>query len=406
MMQADDPRLIEAKAKSVDEVLSLLKITDLRKTPNPREMTGPCPACGMTGHNPKGGLPDRFNINLTTGAFFCRKGCMKGGDVIALVRAVENCSFREALTFLCGEAPIHETEEKRRAREKKQAALAAELEKKARETERAAARYRERAIDRARTIWRSARPGHLGVVAAYLRARGIDPERLGSIPAALRFIADHPYVKTIDGQAVTLHRGPCMIAGILDMAGDLTAVHQTWVSATPPHGKAKIAHDETPHAAKLVRGAKKSGAIRLITPPGAETLVMGEGIETTLSAAVADAVPGAAYWSGVDLGNMSGIMQRVAGTRWSGLPDMADTRAFVPPAWVKRLIFIMDGDSAHGPTRAQLESGLRRAMALRPGLRGQIVHAGEGVDLNDVLVGAAPPAPHNAATGEGDSHDD
>jgi hypothetical protein len=31
---------------------------------------------------------------------------------------------------------------------------------------------------------------------------------------------------------------------------------------------------------------------------------------------------------------------------------------------------------------------LRRAMAVRPGLKGQIVQAGAGVDLNDVLLGA------------------
>jgi hypothetical protein len=38
-------------------------------------------------------------------------------------------------------------------------------------------------------------------------------------------------------------------------------------------------------------------------------------------------------------------------------------------------------------TRAKLEAGLRRAMAHRPGLVGQIVKAGDGVDLNDVLNG-------------------
>ena len=36
--------------------------------------------------------------------------------------------------------------------------------------------------------------------------------------------------------------------------------------------------------------------------------------------------------------------------------------------------------------RAKLECGLRRAMAIHSGLQGQIVPAGEGVDLNDVLM--------------------
>ena len=35
-------------------------------------------------------------------------------------------------------------------------------------------------------------------------------------------------------------------------------------------------------------------------------------------------------------------------------------------------------------------SGLRRAMALRPGLTAAIVHPGEGIDMNDLLMGATP----------------
>ena len=117
---------------------------------------------------------------------------------------------------------------------------------------------------------------------------------------------------------------------------------------------------------------------------------MGEGIETTLTAFVAwsDLLgPSVAYWAGVDLGNMAGRQRRVPGKRHSGLPDMSDRDAFVPPSWVKRLIYVQDGDSDYKPTRAKLESGLRRAMAHHQNLRGQIVMAGDGVDLNDVLVG-------------------
>ena len=116
---------------------------------------------------------------------------------------------------------------------------------------------------------------------------------------------------------------------------------------------------------------------------------MGEGIETTLSAMVAAPFPNAAYWAGVDLGNMSGRMQKVKGQKYSGVPDMSDSDAFVPPSWVKRLVFIMDGDSDPVMTRAKLECGLRRAMALLPGLKGQIVHSGDGVDMNDVLRAGA-----------------
>jgi hypothetical protein len=108
---------------------------------------------------------------------------------------------------------------------------------------------------------------------------------------------------------------------------------------------------------------------------------MGEGIETTGTALVADAVLGASYWAGVDLGNMSGKQT----ARNSGLPDLADDQAFTPPASVSRLIYIQDGDSDETMTRAKLTAGLRRAMNANPYLRGHIVRAGVGVDLNDLV---------------------
>jgi len=384
MTVQDDPRLVDAKSKSVEHVLGLLKITGLRRTPNKRELCGPCPKCGVAGHNPKSGPSDRFNINLATGAFFCRQCDIRGGDVIALVRAVEDCTFPDALTLLCGEKPKEETEEQRRDREKRQRDLKKELKRQADERERAAERYRRKAVADASAIWRRARPNHPGVVHAYLRARGLDPDLLPEMPA-LRFLVDHPYVKKQGRDYVTMHRGPCMIAGILNADGHLTAVHQTWLDQTPPHGKAQIVYEGQSQTAKLVRGSKKGGAIRLHTPPGPDTLVMGEGIETTLTALIARPFENAAYWAGIDLGNMGGIMQKIPGTRYSGLPDMTDTEAFVPPTWVKRFVYIMDGDSNPKMTRAKLESGIKRAMALRPGLRGQIVHAGVGVDLNDLI---------------------
>ena len=117
-------------------------------------------------------------------------------------------------------------------------------------------------------------------------------------------------------------------------------------------------------------------------------MIMAEGVETTLSALIAETLPRRhAYWCGVDLGNMAGRMQRGPGLKYAGLPDMDDADAWVPPAWVRRLVFVQDGDSDPKLTRAKLQAGLRRAMIKRPGLRGSIVHAGKGRDLNDILMG-------------------
>ncbi|MEO0485289.1 MAG: CHC2 zinc finger domain-containing protein [Pseudomonadota bacterium] len=367
MSYADDTRRMDAKQIPMTTLVDKFGISGLR--PNGVEMAGPCPKCGGR---------DRFSINLQKQLFNCRI-CGEGGDQIALVQFLLDCDFPAALEDLCGaravEVDPREFERRRMAHER-------EAEKQRREAD----RYRQSAIRSAVRTWGRARPGHMGVVGKYLLARGIDASLLPEgVPVALRFVAKHPYCRKIGKELVTLHTGPCMIAGVLAPDGSLTAVHQTWVDPEPPHGKARIEALGEIWTSKLVRGSKQGGAIRLFTPPGADTLVMGEGIETTLTALLAGPLPGAAYWAGVDLGNMSGRMVREPGIKHSGVPDMTDDAAFVPPPWVRRLIFIQDGDSAPKMTRAKLESGLKRAMALRPGLRAQIVHAGAGVDLNDVL---------------------
>ena len=365
----DDPRLFEAQAIPISEVADRLQILGLNRAGS--EMVGPCPCCGGK---------DRFAINTARNVWNCRI-CATGGDGIALVRHVLGCDFKAALGYLCGEQRV-ELDPAERARRERAAA-----ERKAQEDARAE-RYRERAIKDARHIWRQAVPADDTPVADYLAGRRVDPRRVtGTLPACLRYAEAHPYIKAIKGakRAEVVFRGPAMIAAIQGPDGRARAVHQTWVDPARLGKKAEITVNGERLDSKMVRGAKKGGAIRLWTPPGAEVLVMGEGIETTLSALVCEAVPGAAYWAGVDLGNMGGKAMRGKCMRYAGIPDMTDRFAFVPPEWVRRLIFIQDGDSDPKATRAALLCGLRRAMRLRPGLRGQIVHAGEGRDLNDVL---------------------
>ena len=54
---------------------------------------GPCPQCGGK---------DRFSINVRKQVFLCRQ-CGSKGDVIALVRFLDGCTFLEALESLTGE---------------------------------------------------------------------------------------------------------------------------------------------------------------------------------------------------------------------------------------------------------------------------------------------------------------
>ncbi|ETD89825.1 DUF7146 domain-containing protein [Rhodobacter capsulatus] len=368
----DDPRPAEANARPIIEVADLLQIEVGRGSV---ERQGPCPRCGGK---------DRFGLNARKNVFLCRHCEHDGGKggPVDLVMFVRGCTFPEALDWLCGPkpelSPAELAERQRKADERKAAQAAA------------AARFRAEAIGDARRIWADSVPAEGTAVIDYLARRGITREMLPRTPAALRFQLAARYMIP-DGAAGwrEIHRGPAMVAGVLGRDGTLTAVHRTWIDLDRPKGKIVLPRPDKPGEdwpAKKVLGAKKGGAIRFVTPRGADTLVVGEGIETTLSAMIADRM-GAAYWCGVDLGNMAGQRMHGKGLKYAGIPDMDDAEAFVPPEWVRRLIYVMDGDSDPRLTRAQLLAGIRRAMVARPGLRGWIVPCPEGADLNDVLLG-------------------
>lgn len=365
-----DGRLEQAKAIPIWEIAGKLGLSGLR--PAGVEKVGPCPACG--GHEKRDA--DRFSINPPRGVWNCRR-CNKGGDGVDLVCHALGCDFKAALAYLVGDADVApdpaELERRRKA--------AAKAEAEQREY---AEKARARAIRDAREIWGAAAPGAGTLAEAYLAARGV---RFPAFPPTLRFLPDHPHVKKIGNRLEVLHRGPCMIAAVQNAAGRVVAVHQTWLDADRIGKKAVIfMPDGAPAPSKMVRGSKKGGAIRLTALGKTGVMIMGEGIETTGSALAAGVKPAAAFWAGVDLGNMAGRQVKVAGKRHSGLPDLADDRAWLPPEGVKQLVFIQDGDSDPAATRAKLLAGVRRAMAVRPGLRGWIVAAEAGRDLNDMRM--------------------
>lgn len=372
MSLRNDPRLDEAKAMDIAGIADRLGIAGLRRTG--AELVGPCPVCGGR---------DRFGINVQKAMFLCRV-CNAKGDGVALVRHVLGVDFKGALSWLCGDDLALVDPKEMEARRDK-----ARAEQRRRDAY--SDKMRRRAVADARAIWDTALPADGTAVRSYLALRGIAGPVLDSLPRGLRFAPRLKYIR----KGAPDYCGPAMVAAIWDAQGQLAAVHQTWIDLDQPSGKALLTDPATGETlpAKLVRGSKKGGAIRLgglsiDATFGPDVLVMGEGIETTLSALCADPVPNAAYWAGVDLGNMAGRMRRVPGTRYSGVPDLGDDGdGFVPPAWVRRLIFIMDGDSDPAATRAKCQCGLQRALARRPGLKAELVAAAPGQDLNDMLRG-------------------
>jgi Toprim domain/CHC2 zinc finger len=91
------PAHLVDKARGASIMATILSL-DLRLKKNgPHELAGPCPRCGGV---------DRFNVNTTKGAWFCRGCDAKGGDGISLLMHVRGIAFREAVDDLTGESAV------------------------------------------------------------------------------------------------------------------------------------------------------------------------------------------------------------------------------------------------------------------------------------------------------------
>lgn len=331
------------------------------------EMVGACPLEGIG--------DDRFSINVRTGAWSCRKCGLGGHDVIHLVMWSENRKFVDALERINGEKPgrdvsAEELDEQRRKADQEQARRDA-----------ASAEFREKARKAGFGIWeKSKRPDwtdRFSPVARYLEKRGIPVAKLlEAAPAGpvLHEIKLHPWrEETTDDLGrknwITMAETGAMIACVQLADGKFGAVHQTWIDTDQPKGRLVLPDDEKgkPRPTKKVLGAKKGGAIRLFTPKAPKRIVMGEGIETTLTAMAHAFEPDTAYWAGVDLGNMSGRAYRGVsdGKLVHELPDLDDRECFLPPDWCEELVYLADGDDVDNKTIAKVERGLLRAQALR-----------------------------------------
>lgn len=363
------PASLEAlKEKALQTSCASWAIQKRWKLGKGREMVGPCPKCGGS---------DRFSINAQKNVFNCRHCGISGEGVIKLVMLTEDVLFVRALEIITGEKPSEDVDDKK---------LAELREKNARDTEkreREAARYREAARSAGHVVWVSGwrvdfRPGSESVAAAYLRVRGIVlPEEIGR-QVMLKEYDRLPWVEEAGRdergrkQWRTLHTGPALLAAVQQPDGRFGAVHQTWIDLTQPKGKIVLPPDDKgkDRLARKVRGIKQGGAIRLYTPAGARRLVMGEGIETTLTPLAHAREDETAYWAGIDLGNMAGLAMRseTGGQLWD-TPDMADVDCWLVPDWVEELVFLADEDGTESHSVEKAWRGLHRAAAWRAGKR-------------------------------------
>ncbi|RYE48325.1 MAG: hypothetical protein EOP24_07910 [Hyphomicrobiales bacterium] len=369
------------------------------------DRAGPCPMCGGT---------DRFAIHTKKNTFNCRGCGISGAGVIDLVMATEGVEFVVACEIITGRKAEAEIDPAR-AEQLRRDAEAAEAKRDA-----DAARYREEARKAAYRVWQTGYPARWsssmpGPVVSYLRMRGVDfpgvtAKAIGDQVKLLE-LDRHPWKEKQGSVWTTLHEGPAMLAAVQRADGHFGAIHITWLDLDQPKGKLVLPPIEQvdgdgvvktiERPTKKVLGAKKGGAIRLYTPEKPHRIVMGEGIETTLTALAHGYERDTAYWAGVDLPNMSGKAARSesGGQVWDQ-PDLVDVDCFVPPDWCEELVYLCDSDEASTHTEEKVIRGLRRALALRLAARAEgrdvpalqvsyVPPLGEGRDLNDLVrVGA------------------
>lgn len=157
----------------------------------------------------------------------------------------------------------------------------------------------------------------------------------------------------------TGRRYPALVALVCGV--DAFAVHRTYLRPGGA-GKASLAGGD-----KLMLGRTRGGAVRLID--GAGPLVIGEGIESTLSACLLHGDPSVGAWAALS----------TSGLRRLRLPTASPSGS--AEAHGPSLILAIDGDAAGraaGRDLAQRASGL--------GWHVGIMDPGDGLDWNDRLM--------------------
>ncbi len=237
---------------------------------------GKCPLCNNNG---KGGS---FSADLINKTWFCWSCDRRGGDVIDLEHRLHSTGgermYDAALRLLNGVVGEIDVQ----ARREEQAALRIEADK-------AEARTKKRKLDLALSLWRDALPAADTPVETYLRARGLHGEWLRLALTQLRY---HPAAYHY-GPWSSPTLAPAMIGLLMTPWGPTGGVHVTYLSAD---GKSKSLHKPSrimlgPQGREAPDGIVHPGAVWLTSPNGDGPLVVGEGIETTLSAAIEIGVP-------------------------------------------------------------------------------------------------------------------
>ncbi|MFM2149842.1 MAG: hypothetical protein RLZZ187_2148 [Pseudomonadota bacterium] len=212
---------------------------------NPRGWSGNCPSCGYAG---------TFSMTVKDGRtlWWCAS-CQDREGLLAAVRSAASSTWTQPAAASSSAAP----DNARRTR----AALA---------------------------LWEDAMPIRGTVAEVYLAARGL----AGETSTALRY---HPALRHPNASGTF----PALVALIRSTAtGEPVAMHRTYLQRDGA-GKADV------DPAKATKGPIAGGAIMLHEPVDGAPLVIGEGIESSLSASRLLDAPA---WAGIAAGNLKSII--------------------------------------------------------------------------------------------------
>ncbi len=196
-------------------------------------------------------------------------------------------------------------------------------------------------------IWRQTGPAAGSLIARYMASRGI----ITPLPPDLHF---HPDLRHLTGVYA-----PAMVAAVRNVDGVITGLHRTWLREDGD-GKANLS------PSKAMLGPCRGGAVRLGTL--GHVLMVGEGIETCLSA-----------------------MQATGNPAWAAL-STSGLRALDLPDAVHDVIVLADGDD---PGEAAAREAAMRWK--REGRSVRVARPPQGLDFNDMLSGRTPHIKASAA---------
>ena len=352
------------------------------------EWIGPCPVCGGD---------DRFSINVKKQVSNCRVCGLVKGNVIALVEGITGCGFIEACERINGtprpDRSRDETLDERNARLTNHAKRQAEYQRREDEYQRieaAKAKRDEEAID---AILQRAVPLAGTYGEAYLRGRGLTPDRL--LTGDIKFVAELDYWGATDNgvrSIVHLATLPAIVARIRDFSHATIGISQTYLDPKEPR---KWKPEGSPsNSPKKIRGEKKHGLIRLGRP--GETLAIGEGWENCLAwHQLGHGPENVALAAAVDLGNLAGGATGVVPHPSLTDPDGKPVRivngvpdpqhlGIIMPEGVKSVILLADLDSETFATAAKLRVAVNRFYS--QGYEVDIAWPDHDKDWNDILI--------------------